>query len=389
MLVIGELALSVVLLIGAGLLIKSFGRLRDVPPGFDPSGVVTFELSLAGPRYPDGASVLNAYEQLWRQLDGLPGAEYSGAITSLPLSGYMAWGPITIEGFTPPGGEDFINADQRIVAGQYFQAMQVPLRSGRYFSDADRADGARVVIVDEYLAEQYWPGQDAVGKRLRIGPISANTDNWMTVVGVVGRVKQYGLDTDGRIVIYLPHTQFNARSMYVTIRAQGDPTMIAAAARRELQALDPDLPMYRTRTMEERVDAALARPRFAMTLLTVFAAFALALAAIGIYGVMAYLVSQGTRDIGIRIALGATQRGVLGMVLRQGSLIALAGLLAGLAGAWVLTRFMQSLLFGVSGTDGLTFAAVAILLAAVAFAATLIPARRAARIDPMVALTAE
>ncbi|MEX2284552.1 MAG: ABC transporter permease [Gemmatimonadota bacterium] len=388
-LVMAELALSVVLLIGAGLLIRSFSQLRDVPPGFNPSGVLTFELALTGPKYPSGPAVLNTYQQLWQRLDAIPGVQQSGGITSLPLSGYMAWGPITIEGYTPPGGEDFINADMRIVGGRYFEAMQVPLESGRLFTDADRGDGARVVIIDEFLAEQYWPGQDAVGKRLRTGPISANSDNWMTVVGVVGRVKQYGLDTDGRIVIYLPHTQFNSRSMYVTIRTQGQPAAIASAVRRELQAIDPDLPMYRTRTMDERMDAALARPRFAMTLLTIFAGFALALAAIGIYGVMAYLVSQGARDIGIRIALGATQRNVLGLVLRQGTLLAAIGLTAGLAGAWVLTRFMRSLLFGVSGTDRITFAAVAAVLAIVAILATFIPARRAARIDPMVALRSD
>jgi predicted permease len=386
MLVMAELALSVVLLIGAGLLIRSFSRLREVPPGFDPTGVLTFELTLAGPKYPNGPAVLNTYQQLWQRLDALPGVEHAGGITSLPLSGYMAWGPITIEGYTPPGGEDFINADQRIVAGRYFEALQVPLQSGRFFNDTDRADGARVVIIDEFLAQQYWPGQNAVGKRLRIGPISSNSDDWMTVVGVVGRVKQYGLDTDGRIVIYLPHTQFNARSLYVTLRTQGEPTALAGAVRRELQALDPDLPMYRPKSMDERVHTALARPRFAMTLLTIFAAVALALAAIGIYGVMAYLVSQGTRDIGIRIALGATQRSVLAMVLKQGTTIAALGLGAGVAGAWMLTRFMQSMLFGVTGTDRLTFAAVAVVLALVAITATLIPARRASRIDPIAAL---
>jgi predicted permease len=389
MLVMGELALSVILLVGAGLLIRSFGQLREVPPGFNPAGVLTFELSLTGPKYPNGPAVVNTYQQLWQRLDAIPGVQQSGGITSLPLSGYMAWGPITIEGYTPPAGEDFINADQRIVGGRYFEAMQVPLKSGRFFTDADRPDGDRVVIVDEYLAQQYWPGQDAVGKRLRTGPISANSDNWLTVVGVVGRVKQYGLDTDGRIVIYLPQTQFNSRSLYVTLRTQGQPSAVSAAVRRELQAIDPDLPMYRTRTMDDRVNAALARPRFAMTLLTIFAGIALALAAIGIYGVMAYLVSQGTRDIGIRMALGATQRSVLTLVMRQGTLIAAAGLAAGLAGAWALTRFMQSLLFGVRGTDMVTFVAVAAVLALVATVATFVPARRAARIDPIVALRAE
>jgi ABC-type antimicrobial peptide transport system permease subunit len=221
---------------------------------------------------------------------------------------------------------------------------------------------------------------------LRNGPISENSDNWMTVVGVVGRVKQYGLETDGRIVVYLPHTQFNARSMYVTVKAKGDPAALEGAIRRELRALDPDLPMYRPKTMTDRVEVSLARPRFAMTLLTIFAGIALALAAIGTYGVMAYLVSQGTRDIGIRIALGASQRSVLAMVLGQGTAIAAIGLAVGLGGAWALTRFLQSLLFGVSQTDRATFVAVAGVLAAVAIVATLIPARRAARIDPMVAL---
>jgi len=301
----------------------------------------------------------------------------------------MAWGPITVEGYTAPGGDDFINADQRIVGGRYFEAMQIPLRSGRYFSETDRADAPRVVIIDEYLADQYWPGQDAVGKRLRLGPISSGSDNWMTVVGVVGRVKQYGLDADGRIVVYLPQTQFNARSLYVTVRSRGGPEAIAPVIRRELQALDRDLPMYRVRSMDERVDAALARPRFAMTLLTIFAGFALVLAAIGTYGVMTCLVSQGTREIGIRVALGATQRTILGTVLRQGTVLAAAGLATGLAGAWALTRFMQSLLFGVNGTDRRTFVAVALLLGAVAIVAILIPATRAARIDPIAALSAE
>jgi predicted permease len=388
-LVAGELALSVILLVGAGLLIRSFSQLRDVPPGFEPDGVLTFELSLAGPRYPNGPTVLETYDQLWQRLQAIPGVQSAGGITSLPLSGYMAWGPITIEGHTPAGGEDFINADQRIVGGRYFEAMKIPLRSGRWFQDTDRADAPRVVIVDRFLAEQYWPGEDAVGKRLRLGPISSGSDSWMTVVGVVDRVKQYGLDADGRIVVYLPQTQFNARSLYVTVRSTGTADAVAPAVRRELQAIDRDLPMYRVRAMEDRVDAALARPRFAMTLLTIFAGFALVLAIIGTYGVMSYVVSQGTREIGIRVALGATQGTILGMVLRQGIALAATGLALGLAGAWALTRFMRSLLFGVSGTDGLTFLAVALLLALVAVVAGLIPTTRASRLDPMTALSAE
>ena len=228
-----------------------------------------------------------------------------------------------------------------------------------------------------------------VARFTRTGPISSNSTNWLTVVGVVSRVKQYGVDADARVVVYLPHTQYASRSSYVTLRTSADPSSLIAPVRQALREFDADLPMYRVRTMEERVDASLARPRFAMTLLTVFASLALVLAAIGIYGVLAYLVSQSTRDIGIRLALGATEQNVLRLVLQQGAVVTAAGLLIGLAGAWALSRFMESLLFGVSGTDGGTFVAVALLLVPVSIAATLIPARRAARVDPMVALRVE
>jgi predicted permease len=333
--------------------------------------------------------VQNAYTQLWQRLSAIPGVERAGNITSLPLSGHMAWGPITIEGYVPPGGEDFINADQRIVGGDYFEAMRIPLVAGRYFAASDHPDAQRVVIVDEYLAEQYWPGESAIGKRLRTGPISSNSTNWLTVVGVVSQVKQYGANGESRVVIYLPHSQYPARSGYVTLRTSGDPAAIVAPVRQAIREFDAELPMYRVRTMEERVDASLARARFARTLLTIFAALALVLAAIGIYGVLAYLVSQSTRDIGIRLALGATEQNVLRLVLQQGAAVTAAGLVLGLFGAWALSRFMESLLFGVSGTDSGTFIAVALLLVPVSLAATLIPARRAARVDPMVALRVE
>jgi predicted permease len=389
LLVAGELALSLILLVGSGLLLRSFAQLQRVPPGFAPDGVLTFELSLAGTKYPNGSVAVDAFRRLWERFDALPGAVASGGITSLPLSGYFAWGPITIQGHTPPGGQDFINADQRVAGGRYFEAMRVPLVEGRYFTEADRAGLERVVIVDERLAREYWPNASAVGKRLRTGPVSSGSTNWMTIVGVVGRVKQYGLDSDGRIAIYLPQTQAPARSVYVAIRTTRDPASIVPAVRAAVREIDPDLPIYRVKTMDTRVAESLARPRFAMTLLTVFAGLALVLAAIGTYGVMAYLVSQSTRELGIRIALGATERGVLGLVLRQGVVVAGLGLAAGIAGAWVLTRFMRSMLFGIPHTDPFTFAVVGALLAAVAIAATLGPARRAARVDPTVTMRSE
>jgi putative ABC transport system permease protein len=332
---------------------------------------------------------LEAYRQLWQRIEAIPGVVASGGITSLPLSGYFAWGPITIEGYVPPGGQDFINADIRVAGGRYFEAMRIPLVAGRAFGEDDDADAARVVIVDERLANEYWPGSDPIGKRLRTGPVSSGSTNWMTVVGVAGRVKQYGLDGDGRIAIYLPQRQSAARSVYITIRTTGDPSLMVPAARTALRELDPDLPIYRVKTMDTRVAESLARPRFAMTLLTVFAGVALVLAAIGTYGVMAYLVSQSTRELGIRLALGASGRTVLSLVLRQGVMVAAAGLVAGVAGAWALTRLMRTMLFGVEHTDQVTFAAVAGILCIVALAATVGPARRAARVDPTIAMRSE
>ncbi len=388
LLVVSELALSVVLLIGAGLLVRSFARLQEVPPGFNPSGVLTFELAMSGRRYGDPEAVLNTYRQLWSRLEALPGVGAAGSITALPLSEAFAWTPITIEGRTPPAGEKFINADERVVSWSYFQAMQIPLRRGRFFNEDDTRAHPRVVIVDEHMADQFWPHEDPVGKRIHIVELKSD-DPWETVVGVVGRVKQDSLDSDPRIAFYVPQTQFPVRATTVVLRSGGDPTELSAAGKSALASLDPDLPVYNVRTMAERVDESLARRRFAMTLLGLFAALALALAIVGIYGVMAYLVNQGTREIGIRMALGATPRDILSLVLRQGMTLALLGVAAGLAGALALTRFLQSLLFGIAATDPVTFAAIPLLLVAVALLASYLPARRAALIDPMVSLRCE
>ncbi|HYL72909.1 MAG TPA: FtsX-like permease family protein, partial [Bryobacteraceae bacterium] len=252
----------------------------------------------------------------------------------------------------------------------------------------DTATNPRVIIVDEFMARELWPNQDAIGKRVRSGGQESKSP-WQTVVGVVGRVKQYSLDSDSRIAMYIPHTQNPSRALTVVLRSASDPAALTAAAKKEIREMDPDLPVYAVRTMTDRVDESLARRRFAMSLLGVFAGVALILAAVGIYGVMAYLVNQGTREIGIRIALGATERGILTLVVRQGMTLALTGVATGLAGAIALTRFLRTLLFGVNATDPLTFAGIALLLAAIALLASYIPARRAARIDPMVSLRCE
>jgi predicted permease len=340
---------------------------------------------MSGRKYNDPQVVLNTYRQLWDRLAQLPGVTAAGGVTSLPLSQMFAWTPITIEGRIPPAGEKFLNADVRIVTTHFFQAMGIPLRRGRYFDEQDTAAKPRIVIIDEHMAEQFWPNQDPVGKRIHI--VQSKSENpWQTIVGVVGRIKQDSLDTDPRIAFYLPHTQSSSRAMNVVVRSAADPTTLTAAVKKQIHDLDPDLPMYYVRTMDQRVEEYLAPRRFAMLLLGAFAALALALAIIGIYGVMAYLVNQGTREIGIRIALGATQHGILSLVIRRGATLAVCGVTIGLAAAFALTRLMRSLLFGVNSTDPLTFAAISLLLTFVALLATYVPARRAARIDPMVSL---
>ena len=385
LLVVSELALSVVLLIGAGLLIRSFARLQKVLPGFNPRGVLTFELTMTGRKYNDKQTILNTYRQLWERLERLPGASAAGGITSLPLSQAFAWTPITVEGRMPLPGEKFLNADERLVAGRYFEAMGIPLRRGRFFNDQDDITKPTVVIVDENMADQLWPGQDPIGKRIHIVELQSK-DPWQTVVGVVGRVKQDSLDSDPRIAFYLPHTQFATRALTVALRGGTDPAAMVSAVKSELRNLDPDLPMYYVRTMEQRVAESLARRRFSMLLLGLFASVALILATIGIYGVMAYLVNQGTREIGIRIALGASERRILNLVVWQGMALALSGVTIGLAAAFLLTRLIRSLLFGVAATDPVTFGGISLLLALIAVLASYFPALRAARIDPMVSL---
>jgi predicted permease len=388
LLVVSELALSVVLLIGAGLLIRSFVRLQNVSPGFNAQNVLTFDLTMTGRKYGDKQAILNTYRQLWDRLEHVPGVSASGGVTSLPLSQAYAWTPITVEGRTPLPGEKFLNADERVVGGHYFEAMGIPLRRGRFFNEQDDASKPRVVLVDEYMAEQVWPGQDPIGKRIHIVELESD-DPWQTVVGVVGRVKQDTLDSDPRIAFYLPQTQYPTRAMTVALRSGHDPSGVLSAVKNELRKLDADLPMYYIRTMQQRVDESLARRRFSMLLLAVFAGVALALATIGIYGVMAYLVNQGTREIGIRVALGATRRNIVSLVVRQGMALALSGVAIGLAGAVMLTRLIRSLLFGVEATDPVTFVGIALLLGLVALLASYIPARRASRVDPLVALRYE
>ena len=379
LLVVAELALSVMLLVGAGLLLRSFARLQQVAPGFEKAGVLTLEVTMSGGRYPDAAAVLEKYREVWERLRRLPGVQAVGAVSALPLSQMFAWGPITVEGRPRAAGEAFINADQRMVAAGYFEAMRIPLLEGRLPGERDTRTTPRVVVVDAHMAEQLWPGGAALGKRIRIG--SDEDAPWTTVIGIVGRVKQYTLDSDSRIALYVPHTQFPTRALNIVVRSAGPPEDLSAPVRAELRAVDPDLPVYNVRTMEQRVSESLARRRFSMLLLTLFAALALGLAALGVYSVVAYLVSQGMRELGIRVALGATPRQILSLVVGQTMTVAAVGIAGGIGGALVATRWLRSMLFGVDPSDPATFLAVIALLGGIALAASGLPAARGARVD--------
>ena len=380
LLVVGEMAISMVLLVGAGLLIRSFVRLQSVSPGFDPEGVVSMRLGVSARQFENRDAAVAYYATFGDQLASVPGVKERGAVSSLPFTSSVGWGTINVEGWTPEPGQE-LQVDQRAVTSKYFTTMRIPLIAGRSFTDADLPQSAEpVVIVDNKFAQRFWPQGDAVGKHVWSDPARK-----LRIVGVAGTVKQYGLDVDGRIVVYRP----SPNAGYQVARTTGDPATVARAMVKKMHELDPSLTVFDVRTMSDRMSGSMARQRFATTMLGVFAAFALLLAVVGIYGVMSHLVAQGSRDIGIRMALGAERRGILLMVLRQGTELTIAGVVAGLFGAVALTRVMASLLFGISAIDLMTFSLVPALLVVTAMLATYIPALRATRVDPTIALREE
>ena len=380
-LVVAEVAISLMLLIGAGLLVRSFMRLQDVSPGFGPEGVVSMRLGASIRPFANRDAALAFYRPFGEALSAVPGVTMRGAVSALPFTSSVGWGSINVEGWIPQPGQE-LQVDQRGVTTEYFQTMRVPLVEGRFFTDADLATTAeQVVIVDEKFAERFWPNGDAVGKHVWNDPARK-----ATIVGVVGTVKQYGLDIDGRIVVYRP----TANAQWHVIRtASSDPESVARAVTRKIHELDPTITVVDVRTMSERMSRSMASQRFSTLMLGGFALFALLLAVVGVYGVMSHLVAQGAHDIGVRMALGAERSHILGMVLRHGMELTGAGLVLGLAGAAVLTRVMASLLFGVSTTDLATFSTVPIILIGTAALASSIPAYRATRVDPVTALRDE
>jgi predicted permease len=371
------MAISLMLLVGAGLLIRSFVRLQSVSPGFEPDGVVSMRLGASARQFENRDAAVAYFTVFGEQLASVPGVKERGAVTTLPFTSSVGWGQINVEGWTPEPGQE-LQVDQRGASTRYFSTMKIPLIAGRFFTDADMPQNAEpVVIIDNKFAQRFWPKGNAIDKHVWFDPA-----HQLRIVGVVGSVKQYGLDVDGRIVVYRP----TPIAGYQVARTTGDPATVARAMVKKIHELDPSLTVFDVQTMSDRMSGSMARQRFATTMLGAFAAFALVLAIVGIYGVMSHLVAQGSRDIGIRMALGAERRGILLMVLRQGTELTIAGVVAGLLGAIALTRVMASLLFGVSATDVMTFSIVPIVLIGTAILATYIPALRATRVDPTVAL---
>jgi predicted permease len=384
LLIVSEFALSLMLLVGAGLLIRSFVRLQNVPPGFNTDGVLTMQIAANDPKYrSNDKAAAYFYQEIEGRIAHLPGVIAEGVVSVLPLTGSVGWGGINVEGYALPAGQE-LQVDLRIASTDYFRTMQIPLIKGRFFSEHDTANMPGVVVVDEKFARRFWPNGDALGKHLWFDPKRP-----IEIVGVVGTVKQYGLETDGKIATYFPQQQDPSTGMFLVTRSASDPAGLSSAIVREIHSVDPSVAVYGVRSMQERLHDSLARQRFASTMLGAFAAFAMLLAAMGLYGVMSYLVTQSTHDIGVLMALGALPGDVMRLVLRQGMKLAAVGILGGVAGSAVFTRVMASMLYGVSTTDLLTFAAVPLILAAVALAATLIPAWRTTHVDPMLALREE
>jgi len=387
-LVAGEIALSLILLIGAGLLLKSFYRLRQVNPGFQPERVLTFRLSLPSSSYPESFQVTNFYREILRRIESLPGVTSAGAVSALPLSGSGSSGTTTVESRAVAPDNSSPEADWRAVTPGFFEALGIKLISGRDFSERDTEKSTPVAIIDETMARTYWPQEDAIGKRLKLGG-QQSANPWMTVVGIVRHVRYASLEKQSRVEVYWPHAQRPYRGMSIALRTAVDPGSLRKAIQIEVSRMDANQPAYLIQTMDELLADSVARQRFSMLLLAVLAGIALALAGIGIYGVVSYAVAQRTHEMGVRIALGASRASVLRLVLSQSMSVAVVGVGLGVAGSLVLMRFLSTLLFDVQPRDPWTFTVVPLFLAVVAFIASYIPARRATRVDPMIALRYE
>jgi predicted permease len=391
-LVVAEMALAVVLLIGAGLMLRTLWSLQRLDLGFNPAGVLTMRIALPQASYPEAEQVVGFYSRLMDRIRTVPGVVAAGAARALPLGSTIGDFGLRVDGYVPPPGTN-AKGDWQIATDGYLQAMGERVVRGRGIEATDTADSQLVALVNEEMARRYWGGRDPIGGRFRIGGRADRP--WVTVVGIVGDVRHNGITEVIKEKFYVPHTQWHRsvgnpiRSMTLVLRSNGNPSALTGPVRDVIRQMDPNLPVADVRGMEEVVGSALSTPTFMGVLLSIFAALALSLSAIGIYGVLSYVVSRRTREIGIRVAIGAGRGRVLRMVLGSGVSLALVGIAAGLALAFGVTRLLRGLLHGVTPADPSTFAVVALALTGVAAAASLAPAWRAARVDPVVALKSE
>jgi putative ABC transport system permease protein len=394
-LVVVEVALALVLLVGAGLLLKSYARVQNIDPGFDRRNVLTAEIDLPQPKYPErgsadydhGDAITNFWNEALRRVRQLPGVEATAATIVLPLSGSNTDSSFAIEGRAVGQKEPTPDEELRTVSADYFKVLKTPLLRGRFFTESDNADAPLVVIINDALARKYWPGEEALGKRITFSDPRKPDVKWRTIVGIVRSIRHRGLDVDPAPEYYLPLGQDPERSMVLTIRSVQDPRSLASAVRREIQSIDPDQPMANVRTLEVVTADSVAPRRMSMVLLAAFAGIALLLASVGIYGVISYLVVQRTHEIGVRMALGAQRGDVLRLVVGHAAKLVGIGTVIGLILAFLSTRALSALLYSVGMFDAATFVFVTFALAATALLASYIPALRATRADPMIALS--
>jgi predicted permease len=388
-LVAAQVAFALVLLVGAGLLIKSFARLQNVDPGFRADNLLTFRVSLPAARYPDETKRRLLFEALERRLAAVPGAQAVGGVSNLPIGGSYPYITVAVEGGTEPVPGVMRDAVPLAITPDYLRTLGIRLLAGRAFTAQDAPAAPRVAIINKEMARRFWRGRNPVGTRITLGDPQDTSAIWRTVVGVIDDTRLESLAREPYAQMLFPAAQYDPAALDFAIRTTLPPTSLVPAVRREVRALDRELAVYNVKTMDDRLAEAVAQPKVNLAVLAAFAALSLLIAAVGTYGVMAYAVAQRTRELGIRVALGASGERVVRLVVRQGMTPAVAGVGVGLVGAMLAARLLRSLLYGVGTHDPLTFGAAVVTLGVVALAACYVPARRAAHADPMVALRTE
>ena len=383
LLVVTETALALVLLVGAGLMVRSFRQLQQVDPGFDAPNVLTMQVALPALKYKTPEDAVAFYDQAIQRLEGLPGVEAAAKVSELPFSGDQFDNAFSIEGRPPQAEGEKLSANLRLVSADYFRAMGIPVLRGRAFTTQDAQAKPAVVVINEAMAKRFWPQEDPLGRRLTI---DLNEPGPREIVGIVKNIRHYSLDVEPKAEMYVPNLSLSQNIMSLVVRSNKDPLSLASAARQEVLAIDKNQPIYNVKTMKDLVDESVATQHFSMWMLACLAGVALILAAVGIYGVIAYWVTQRLHEIGIRIALGAASRDILRMIIGQSMTLALIGVGLGLVVAFIMTRLMRTLLYGISASDPIAFVVAALLLAGVAFMAALFPARKATRVDAIGAL---